>query len=198
MSTKFTYISEQIITNNTNDKEYFNPRKRDINTLIKQNENWKIFKAGSAVFFDNYDDYNPHDYDYLIMTKIDKLHNPIQMCYKYLVDIFEYFYLENWTKDDIIQDIINHSKDTLYLNKHLIVNLLNKDILTYFNISYSDFEKYIDSIKTIINEKNFSLRNAYYIKILNYYIINKSFNLTQEQLDDCYLTYKQYRKKQYK
>jgi len=95
-----------IITNNTEDVKYFNPSNMD--NFIKMECEYKAFPSGSYVFFKDFEDYIPHDYDYSIFCKIDK-HIKLPLFhynYKHIADFFTIYHNNFSSPEHFIKFII--------------------------------------------------------------------------------------------
>ena len=134
----------------------------------------KDFLVGSSYFFKSYPDYVIKDRDWLAL--VDDIDKP-----KRVVigedDIF--IYSINVDKEEFLNNV---SVDAIKVGKFLI-----PDFCEYIGFNIDDL-KSLDKCFDNLDDKH-----KYLKVIFDAYIENNSFNLTDKQRDDAYLTYKQAR-----
>lgn len=140
---------------------------------------YKKFLTGSCAFFNEFEDFNPHDTDYILLFKT---HDDIYEVAK--SGHIDYFYKteENFL-EDIYSDLKNHK------SKMHICSVLVPSIQQYFNFTLDDI-KFIEEFIPLLDDKH-----KYLGIIYNGYKENNKFELTKEQLNVAYKSYKKTRQK---
>ena len=135
---------------------------------------------GSQVFFSNYEDYSPHDYDYVEFVENPTFFNTFCNIRGKKTDIFMY---KNMTKEEFLEYELKHSeKLPMAAGKFLIPELCK-----YKGITLEDL-KLFESAFNNIDEKH-----KYEKIIYDAYFKNNGFWLTKEQRDLAYQIYKKSR-----
>ena len=135
------------------------------------------FQIGSKYFFNEFKDYSSKDNDILIIMDSWKLSNTnvLNLKDKNGDDIFFYKDLD---KENFIKDTLE-SNVPMKCGKFLI-----KEFCEYINFTIEDLK----ILETLFNKLDH--KHQYEKKIYEFYIENNSFNLTKEQLKECYKIYK--------
>lgn len=136
------------------------------------------FIIGSNVFFNNFEDFKSKDIDelYIISEKIEG--NKI---FNMKLDGKDIFLCPNMSKEDFIKTTLE-SNDPIKVGKFLV-----PDFIKYIDLTISDLKK-LDCLFGKLDDKH-----KYEQIIYESYITNNDFILTENQLKDAYLIYKQYR-----
>ena len=134
------------------------------------------FKMGSSYFFSGFKEYKQKDNDILLI--MDKWNLPKTNVLN-LKDVNgdDVFFYKNMSKEDFIQDSIK-SNVPMKCGKFLI-----KEFNEFINFTIDDLKK-IEYMFHNMDEKH-----KYEEKIANYFIQNNSFELTDEQLKNCFVEY---------
>jgi hypothetical protein len=139
----------------------------------------KIIITGSRAFFSKYNDFKPKDKDVVYIIENDS-----KVC--------KYYY-RHYT-DLCIVNFINFDKETLInivmsskVVPMTLCNLLIPEFVEHFNITIDDL-KQLKKIRDSLDYKHFYLRIIY-----DAYLENGKFELTQEQRDRAYASYKSWR-----
>ena len=135
---------------------------------------------GSSVFFNEYNDFIPHDIDYVLFEEHPQLYKTFAYIKTKTEDIFAY---KQMSKDEFLQYELKHCKKA----KMAVGKLLVPELVKYMNITIDDLKKFKFAIDEI-QEKH-----SYEKIIYDAFIKNNDFILTQEQRDKAYQEYKKYR-----
>ena len=135
---------------------------------------------GSSVFFNEYNDFIPHDIDYVLFEEHPQLYKTFAYIKTKTEDIFAY---KQMSKDEFLQYELEHCKKA----KMAVGKLLVTELVKYMNITIDDLKKFKFAIDEI-QEKH-----SYEKIIYDAFIKNNDFILTQEQRDKAYQEYKKYR-----
>lgn len=135
---------------------------------------------GSSAFFKEYNDFNPHDVDYVLFKDCPQLYKIFAHIITKSEDIFAY---KQMSKEEFIEYELEHCKKA----KMAIGKLLVPELIKYMNITIDDLKKFKFAIDEI-QEKH-----SYEKIIYDSYIENNDFYLTQDQRDKAYQEYKKYR-----
>lgn len=141
------------------------------------------FTVGSKAFFSSFDDFNPKDSDYLIITDNPPKGKKCQIL-KFSKNR-EYFVYKKMPKNEFIDSCI-HSKLPMCIGM-----LLSPEVANYIGMTIDDLEL-LQNVIYHIDEKH-----SYEKLIYDYYIQNNGFYLTDEQLKAVYEEYKSKRPKFY-
>ena len=137
-------------------------------------------RVGSTVFFKDYQDFKPHDTDYVLFEDNPKLFKTFAFIKERNVDIFAY---KNMSKDEFVEFELKHcEKDGLPLAK-----LIVPELCEYMHLTINDLKKFKFATETIREKYH------YVVMIYNFYLENNGIYLTQEQRDKAYEEYKKYR-----
>ena len=135
---------------------------------------------GSSVFFNEYNDFIPHDIDYVLFEEHPQLYKTFAHIKTKTEDVFAY---KQMSKDEFLQYELEHCKKA----KMAVGKLLVPELVKYMNITIDDLKKFKFAIDEI-QEKH-----SYEKIIYDAFIKNNDFILTQEQRDKAYQEYKKYR-----
>lgn len=135
---------------------------------------------GSSVFFKEYNDFTPHDTDYVLFEDHPQLYKIFAHINTKSEDIFAY---KQMSKDEFLEYELEHCKKA----KMAVGKLLVPELVKYMNITIDDLKKFKFAIDEI--QENHSYEKIIY----DAYIKNNDFILTQEQRDKAYQEYKKYR-----
>lgn len=138
----------------------------------------KTFEVGSRPFFKDFKDYKIRDYDYIVLVKgLEKKFKK-----RFGIENKDYIaYNNNVTKEQLI----NFVKESKIVNK--LCMFLVPEFIDYFKVTIEDLRQFVE-----ISE-NLDKLHKYLKIILDAYIENNSFSLTNEQLNDAYIEYKKER-----
>lgn len=138
----------------------------------------KTFEVGSRSFFKDFEDYETRDYDYIVLVKgLGKKFKK-----RFGIENKDYIaYNNNVTKEQLIKFV----KESKIVNK--LCMFLVPEFIDYFKVTIEDLRQFIG-----ISE-NLDKFHKYLKIILDAYIENNSFVLTNEQLNDAYIEYKKER-----
>lgn len=136
---------------------------------------YKKILTGSRAFFNEFEDFNPHDTDYILLFKTS-------------ADIYkvaksgniDYFYK---TEENFLKNLYNDLKNNKF-NKMCICSVLVPSIQRYFNYTLDDI-KFIEEFIPLLDDKH-----KYLGIIYNSYKENNKFELTKKQLNTAYKSYK--------
>ncbi|MCH5307646.1 MAG: hypothetical protein J1E37_06145 [Prevotella sp.] len=137
------------------------------------------YEIGSQYFFSKFPDYKVNDYDYLVLT--EKIHS--QMRFRDVDK--DIVIMPRKTKEEYLKPFIDNKatkESSLYAGKFLMPEFA-KDL----GITIEDLK----DIKHHIYETD--SRHQYQRVILDAYIENDDFTLTEEQLNEAYMVYKESR-----
>lgn len=135
----------------------------------------KKIQVGSNVFFKDFIDYNPHDFDYICRLDKPLLDKQIFTLKKDKLD-YILIYWENK------ENLINQVNEPIQVGKFLI-----PEFIDYIGFTIEDLKK-LKSWFYKLDEKHY-----YQVLIFNAYINNNDFVLTKEQLKNIYDIYKKTR-----
>lgn len=135
---------------------------------------------GSSVFFKEYNDFNPHDIDYVLFEDHPLLYKIFAHINTKTEDVFAY---KQMSKDEFLQYELEHCKKA----KMAVGKLLVPELVKYMNITIDDLKKFKFAIDEIPE------KHSYEKIIYDAYIKNNDFILTREQRDKAYQEYKKYR-----
>lgn len=135
----------------------------------------KSINVGSQVFFSNMPDYSSKDKDILHIIDYPIFGKSIQVMRK---DNKDEFLMYNFGKDKLIELI----SDPIQVGKFLV-----PEFAEYIGLHIQDLQK----LKPILDK--IDDKHSYQKLIYKYYLINNDFVLTEEQLNEAYKIYKQYR-----
>lgn len=138
----------------------------------------KNFEVGSRPFFKDFEDYETRDYDYVVLVKgLGKKFKK-----RFGIENKDYIaYNNNVTKEQLIRFV----KESKIINK--LCMFLVPEFIDYFKVTIEDLRQFVE-----ISE-NLDKFHKYLKMILDAYIENNSFVLTNEQLNDAYIEYKKER-----
>lgn len=140
----------------------------------------KRFNIGSSYFFGNMSDYISKDKDILIIMDEWKIKdtNVLNLKDKNKNDVFFY---KNLNKEDFIEDTLE-SNVPMRCGKFLI-----KEFCEYIGFTIDDLKK-LDVLFNKMDKKH-----LYEKQIYEYFILNNKFEMSTEQIMDCYKIYKKER-----
>lgn len=133
--------------------------------------------VGSQYFFSSYDDFKPHDIDYVELRDDPRISTGFQIRFPDK----DYFILRRKPKEQLIEDILN-TKLPMLVGKFLIPEF-NKEI----GFTIEDLSR-LKPIFDKLDPKHF-----YEAIIYQSYIENNAFILTDDQRLKAYECYKKYR-----
>lgn len=144
----------------------------------------KVYITGSKYFFSKYPGFKPKDEDKIIITEISPIpsipFNQSMVIRGYGQDNY---YFKPMTADQWIEY-------TLKANIPMaIARFLNKDFCQDFGITFSHLEKLKDLVE------HMDPKHEYLKYIFNIILNNKSWNLSEEVLDEAYKIYLNTRQK---
>lgn len=137
-----------------------------------------IFIIGSRAFFSEMSDYQSKDVDKLAIIDSPAFGTNIMNIRK---DGNDTFFMYNYGKDKLI-DICLEKNIPMAAGKFLV-----PEFAKYINLTIDDLKKLIPLFNKI------DLKHSYEKIILNSYIANNDFILTDEQLNESYEIYKKYK-----
>lgn len=134
----------------------------------------KYFICGSRLFFSDYPDFFPKDYDIVLLDTDPKGYDIYR--YSHLgFCLFEYKWV---TKDEFIENALKGLDNEF-------TKFLNKEFRELIGFTIEDLKK----LKKCFYKNQYN--DHYYLKeIFDFCIENNSFELTKEQIDKAYLIYK--------
>ena len=140
----------------------------------------KKIRCGSSVFFDKFDDYNSKDVDWLVF--VDKIPGNQLMWRLKIKDDDLMMFKVGTTKQQHI-DMVFDTNVPLKVGKFLV-----PEFNEYIGFGINELKQFKDFFGKLDN------LHKYQKVIYDAYIKNKSFTLTDEQLNNAYAEYKKYRK----
>lgn len=144
----------------------------------------KTIITGSRAFFSMYNDFNPKDKDIIYIIEDDSTKHSYS--YTHVIGVCKII-LTNLTKEQLFK--IYDKKQVASMS---ICNFLVPEFVEYFGITIEDLKHFKTYIDTLDN-KHLYLRIIY-----KAYLENGKFELTQEQRDRAYSSYKSWRPDFYK
>ena len=139
------------------------------------------FLCGSTYFFQNFEDFKGKDIDEIILVDEGNGYNYVKhvttgnLCK---------FYIVRRPKAELISYVLDNEKvPGMVINRFLI-----PEFAAEFGITITDLKK----LKPLLEKLDD--KHKYLETIYNAYITNKTFELTEEQLNEAYQVYKEARK----
>lgn len=133
--------------------------------------------VGSRAFFESFNDFTPHDNDYVLFENNPSLYKEFAHIRGREEDTFAYRHM---SKDEFLNYELEHCKKL----PMAIGKLLVPELCKYLGITIDDLKKFQFAIDAIDNKHE-------YEKIIYYsYLENNDFYLTSEQLNNAYNNYK--------
>ena len=129
-------------------------------------------QVGSNVFFSGYDDFNPHDSDFICKLDRPLFKDKIYTLKKGEVDSFLIYWKD---KEDLVKQV----KEPLQAGKFLVPEFVKQIGFTIDDLK--GLQRWFDMMDE---------RHSYEKMIFNYYIMNNGFFLTIEQRNAAYEEYK--------
>lgn len=137
-------------------------------------------KIGSRVFFEQYNDFKPHDNDYVVFKNNPAIYDTFAHIVTRDKDIFAY---KEMTKEEFIKYELEHCKNA----SMAVAKLLVPELCEYMNITIDDLKLFKFA------SENIKPKHSYIKTIYDFYIENNGFYLTDHQRDIAYQDYKKYR-----
>ena len=138
------------------------------------------FEIGSKYFFRNLPGYVSKDTDILVIMDSWMIGRTNVLNMKR--DGEDIFFYKDMNKEEFINDTLN-SKVPMRVGK-----FLNKEFNEYLGFTIDDLKVFNELFNELDKE------HLYEKRIYEYYIENNKFELTEEQLLDCYKVYKENKK----
>lgn len=132
--------------------------------------------VGSRYFFSKYPDYVIKDTDYVTLEDNPKLYKTMMLLRGQGID-------HSFWRKMPFDEFLKQTEDPIQIGKFLVPEVAEELNLT------------IDDLKQLIPlSEQLDDKHKYIKTILNSYIQNNEFKLTDKQLDEAYTIYKKYRK----
>ena len=152
---------------------YVLPRKEDLK-----------FKVGSCSFFEgHYDNYVPHDYDFLVFSDI------YDVPYRNMKHIrIEDYNIHNIpaTKESLLEAELSLCETDSPMHA---ATVLSPEVCEYFGVTLEDINRFEPYIRTLTG------KHEYLQMVYDAYVLNNAIMLTDEQRDDIYNNYKDSKKR---
>lgn len=140
---------------------------------------YKKILTGSCAFFNEFEDFNSHDTDYILLFKTyDDIYEIAKIGHT------DYFYS---VEENFLENLYNDLK--IYKYAASICSVLVPSIQQYFNYTLDDI-KFIEEFIPLLDDQHKYLEIIY-----NGYKENNKFKLTKKQLNTAYESYKKSRQK---
>jgi len=133
--------------------------------LKKSKNNYMKILVGSRVFFSNYDDFKPHDFDYVLFENNPELYKTFVHIRNKQGDIFAYKQME---KEEFIEYELDHCKRA----GMAIAKLIVPELCEYMHLTIDDLKKFKFATEHIREKYN------YITMIYNFYLENNGIYLT--------------------
>lgn len=141
----------------------------------------KIFKIGSPIFFNKFDDYKIKDIDELAILDKFNFSDKTNIMHVKLPGNKDVLLCRNMSKEEFINDTLN-CNTPMRVGKFLVL-----EFVEYLNFTIEDL-KILEPMFYKLDDKH-----KYEQVIYESYIKNNAFKLTDEQLEEAYKVYKKYR-----